>query len=186
MWFASPVRRRAAESYTRSDDGYRRYGHVSTVLTSNRGFEEWGRILGDEVMAASLPDRLLHRARSSASGATAARMRRHAELSKAIHPVGSRTKWRISCRGGHVVKPLRQSGSRPATRRYAPSAGQLPNSDIVSVSSHRADIPIAVDSNGHALPGDGTRLSFEPGGPALVAFAPESTIAMGTGADAIE
>jgi len=61
MWFASPLRRRAAESYTRSDDGYRRYGHVSTVLTSTRGFEEWGRILGDEVMAVTLPDRLLHR-----------------------------------------------------------------------------------------------------------------------------
>ena len=26
----------------------RRYGHASTVLTSNKGFEEWGRILGDE------------------------------------------------------------------------------------------------------------------------------------------
>ena len=30
----------------------RRYGRASTVLTSNKGFEEWGRILGDEVMAA--------------------------------------------------------------------------------------------------------------------------------------
>ena len=30
----------------------RRYEHASTVLTSNKGFEEWGRILGDEVMAA--------------------------------------------------------------------------------------------------------------------------------------
>ena len=39
----------------------RRYGHASTVLTSTKGFEEWGRILGDEVMAAALLDRLLHR-----------------------------------------------------------------------------------------------------------------------------
>ena len=30
----------------------RRYERASTVLTSNKGFEEWGRILGDEVMAA--------------------------------------------------------------------------------------------------------------------------------------
>ena len=37
----------------------RRYGNASTVLTSNKGFEEWGRILGDEVMAAALLDRLL-------------------------------------------------------------------------------------------------------------------------------
>ena len=30
------------------------------MLTSNKGFEEWGAILGDEVMAAALLDRLLH------------------------------------------------------------------------------------------------------------------------------
>ena len=38
----------------------RRYETVSTVLTSNKGFEEWGTIFGDEVMAAALIDRLLH------------------------------------------------------------------------------------------------------------------------------
>ena len=37
----------------------RRYERASTVLTSNKGFEEWGQILGDEVMAAALIDRLL-------------------------------------------------------------------------------------------------------------------------------
>ncbi|MFN7963566.1 MAG: ATP-binding protein [Thermoanaerobaculia bacterium] len=36
----------------------RRYEHGSTVLTSNKGFEEWGEVLGDEVMAAALIDRL--------------------------------------------------------------------------------------------------------------------------------
>ena len=39
----------------------RRYEHASTVLTSNQGFERWGEILHDEVMAAALLDRLLHR-----------------------------------------------------------------------------------------------------------------------------
>jgi DNA replication protein DnaC len=38
----------------------RRYEHGSTVLTSNKSFEEWGEVLGDEVMAAALIDRLLH------------------------------------------------------------------------------------------------------------------------------
>jgi len=69
----------------------RRYGHASTVLTSNKGFEEWGRILGDEVMAAALLDRLLHRCHIVNIRGNSYRMRRHAELSKAIHPVGSRT-----------------------------------------------------------------------------------------------
>jgi hypothetical protein len=30
------------------------------VLTSNKSFEEWGEIYGDDVMAAALIDRLLH------------------------------------------------------------------------------------------------------------------------------
>ena len=38
----------------------RRYEHASTVLTSNKGFEEWGEVFGDEVMAAALIDRLVH------------------------------------------------------------------------------------------------------------------------------
>ena len=29
----------------------RRYEHASTVLTSNKGFEEWGEVFGDDVMA---------------------------------------------------------------------------------------------------------------------------------------
>ncbi len=37
-----------------------RHARASTVLTSNKGFEEWGSVLGDEVMAAALTDRLLH------------------------------------------------------------------------------------------------------------------------------
>ena len=38
----------------------RRYERASTVLTSNKGFEEWGEVFGDEVMAAALIDRLVH------------------------------------------------------------------------------------------------------------------------------
>jgi hypothetical protein len=38
----------------------RRYEHASTVLTSNKGFEEWGDVFGDDVMAVALIDRLVH------------------------------------------------------------------------------------------------------------------------------
>ena len=31
------------------------------ILTSNKGFDEWGSVVGDEVMAAAMLDRLLHR-----------------------------------------------------------------------------------------------------------------------------
>jgi hypothetical protein len=49
----------------------RRYEHASTVLTSNKGFEEWGEIFGDEVMAAALIDRLVHHCHLVTSAATA-------------------------------------------------------------------------------------------------------------------
>ncbi len=38
----------------------RRYEHAATILTSNKGFEDWGAIFGDDVMAGALIDRLLH------------------------------------------------------------------------------------------------------------------------------
>ena len=68
----------------------RRYEHASTVLTSNKGFEEWGRVLGDEVMAAALLDRLLHRCHIVNIRGNSYRMHRHADLSKAIHPGAAR------------------------------------------------------------------------------------------------
>lgn len=66
----------------------RRYEHASTVVTSNKGFEEWGRILGDEVMAAALLDRLLHRCHIVNIRGNSWRTRHHAaELAKALqHP----------------------------------------------------------------------------------------------------
>ena len=68
----------------------RRYERASTVLTSNKGFEEWGQILGDEVMAAALLDRILHRCHIVNIRGNSYRLRHHAELSKAIHPTAAR------------------------------------------------------------------------------------------------
>lgn len=39
-----------------------RYEHGAIILTSNRSFAEWGTLLGDEVLATALLDRLLHHA----------------------------------------------------------------------------------------------------------------------------
>ena len=38
----------------------RRYERGSIIVTSNRGFEAWGEILGDAMVAAALIDRLVH------------------------------------------------------------------------------------------------------------------------------
>jgi hypothetical protein len=40
----------------------RRYERGSIIITSNRGFEAWGEILGDTMVAAALIDRLVHHA----------------------------------------------------------------------------------------------------------------------------
>lgn len=63
-----------------------RYEHASTVLTSNKGFEEWGTILGDEVMAAALIDRLMHHCHVVNIRGNSYRMREHADLSLALRP----------------------------------------------------------------------------------------------------
>ena len=57
-----------------------RHERVSTVLTSNKGFEEWGSVLGDEVMAAALIDRLLHHCHIVNIRGNSYRMRHHQDL----------------------------------------------------------------------------------------------------------
>ena len=37
-----------------------RYERGSVILTSNKGFAEWGDVLGDAVIATAILDRLLH------------------------------------------------------------------------------------------------------------------------------
>ena len=80
----------------------RPYERVSTLLTSNKGFEEWGQILGDEVMAAALPDRVLHRDHIVYIRGNSYRMRRHAGLSMAIHPAAGRRGGEPLVAGGTV------------------------------------------------------------------------------------
>jgi len=62
----------------------RRYEHASTVLTSNKSFEEWGEIFGDEVMAAALIDRLLHHCHIVNIRGNSYRMRAHSEVWRSL------------------------------------------------------------------------------------------------------
>jgi DNA replication protein DnaC len=68
----------------------RRYETASTILTSNKSFEEWGDIFGDEVMAAALIDRLLHHCHIVSIRGNSYRMRHHAELFGALTPASDR------------------------------------------------------------------------------------------------
>jgi DNA replication protein DnaC len=62
----------------------RRYERASTVLTSNKGFEEWGEVLGDDVMAAALIDRVLHHCHLVNIRGNSYRMREHSALHRAL------------------------------------------------------------------------------------------------------
>ena len=57
-----------------------RHERASTVLTSNKGFEEWGGVLGDEVMAAALIDRVVHYCHIVNIRGNSYRMRDHQNL----------------------------------------------------------------------------------------------------------
>jgi DNA replication protein DnaC len=82
-----------------------RYEKGAMILTSNRGFAEWGEVFGDPVVATALLDRLLHHATVVQIEGSSYRLRQHAELmperlrSKALitappPPAGSRRRGR--------------------------------------------------------------------------------------------
>jgi DNA replication protein DnaC len=52
-----------------------RYEHGSILLTSNTSFSAWGNLLGDEVLATALLDRLLHHAQVLAINGRSYRMK---------------------------------------------------------------------------------------------------------------
>lgn len=57
-----------------------RYEKGAMILTSNRGFAEWGEIFGSPVVATALLDRLLHHAVVLQIEGSSYRMRQHANL----------------------------------------------------------------------------------------------------------
>lgn len=57
-----------------------RYEKASMILTSNRGFAEWGEVFGDPVVATALLDRLLHHAIVIQIEGASYRLRAHADL----------------------------------------------------------------------------------------------------------
>ena len=57
-----------------------RYERGAMILTSNRGFAEWGEVFGDHVVATALLDRLLHHAVVVQIEGASYRLRQHASL----------------------------------------------------------------------------------------------------------
>jgi DNA replication protein DnaC len=58
----------------------RRYERRSTLLTSNRPVDDWGKLLGDTAAVAALLDRVLHHAHVLKCGPKSWRMKQYADL----------------------------------------------------------------------------------------------------------
>jgi len=65
-----------------------RYEHGSILLTSNTGFADWGNLLGDEILATALLDRLLHHAEVISINDRSYRMKDRREASVAAKAGG--------------------------------------------------------------------------------------------------
>ena len=60
--------------------GMRRYENRSTIMTSNRPLEEWGKLLGDVPTAGAILDRFLHHAQTIAITGRSYRLKDHAAI----------------------------------------------------------------------------------------------------------
>ncbi|CAO3424267.1 IS21-like element helper ATPase IstB [Azospirillum doebereinerae] len=90
-----------------------RYERGAMILTSNRGFSEWGDVFGGTVVATALLDRLLHHAVVVQIEGASYRLRRHAELM----PESTRT------------RSISPSPPPPARRRGRPPKEREANQD---------------------------------------------------------
>lgn len=67
------------------DDFYevisKRYENNSTIITSNKGFSEWGRVLFDPILASAILDRFVHHCNFITIDGESYRMRERQELS---------------------------------------------------------------------------------------------------------
>jgi DNA replication protein DnaC len=84
----------------------RRYETASTVLTSNKGFEDWGEVFGDDVMASALIDRLVHHCHIVNIRGNSFRMRQHADLQQLLSPQPETASGRPTPRRRHRQEAL--------------------------------------------------------------------------------
>ena len=92
-----------------------RYERGAMILTSNRGFAEWGEVFGDAVVATALLDRLFHHAVVVQIDGSSYRLRQHAELM----PEHVRSKATLA---PPSIAPLPRRRGRPPKNGYPPAA----------------------------------------------------------------
>ena len=91
----------------------RRYERASTVLTSNKGFEEWGDIFSDDVMAAALIDRWVHHCHLVTIRGNSYRMRQPVSSGRPSTRRPSRNPAAAAAAGLRLVRRPRRTEARP-------------------------------------------------------------------------
>ena len=84
-----------------------RYEKGAMILTSNRGFGEWGDIFGDFVVATALLDRLLHHAVVIQIEGSSYRLREHADL------LPENVRFKPNAATNPIPPTLKRRGRRP-------------------------------------------------------------------------
>ena len=119
-----------------------RYEKGSMILTSNRGFAEWGDVFGDPVVATALLDRLLHHAVVIQIEGSSYRLRQHADLVPE-HLRCQRADHTTTRAGATPPRSTTENRSLDRTRRLITDT--LPTRDFSSGSSRENSI--GVDSH---------------------------------------
>ena len=88
-----------------------RYEKGAMILTSNRGFAEWGDIFGDSVVATALLDRLLHHAVVIQIEGSSYRLREHADL------LPETVRFKPHAAANPIPPTLKRRGRPPKERR---------------------------------------------------------------------
>jgi hypothetical protein len=101
----------------------RRYERASTLITSNRPVEDWGKLLGDTAAVAAFLDRLLHHAHVLTCGPRSWRTRLHGE-----RPSGPRID---DCGPAIPRHPPKPALPRPTPLRVGPAPRRPPASALL-------------------------------------------------------
>ena len=133
-----------------------RHERGSMILTTNKGFDEWGSVVGDEVMAAAMLDRLLHRCHLvniRGNGATVIACGNTGRCIAATVTTVTKPKPRAMLRS---LRPLRL-----ARHRKLPKVGHL-NLPLTDVAAGDGECGRHQDQ-GERQPTQGTELAIRPG-----------------------
>ena len=119
----------------------RRYETRSTMMTSNRPLEDWGKLLGDVPSATAILDRFLHHAELVRMTGRSYRLRRHSAQDPLddSKPANAPSGWRRSSR-------VQNQPMRPRSKEKKPSskpANAPPGSKGKRPSSKPANAPPA-------------------------------------------